>query len=39
MTTELSEPMIRVVDLYKAFGPKKVLQGANLEIQKGESMV
>jgi len=31
--------MIRVVDLYKAFGPKKVLQGANLEIHKGESMV
>jgi len=37
--SELSEPMIKVVDLYKAFGPKKVLQGANLEIQKGESMV
>ena len=31
--------MIKVVDLYKAFGPKKVLQGANLEIHKGESMV
>lgn len=37
--TELYEPMIKVVDLYKAFGPKKVLQGANLEIHKGESMV
>jgi len=37
--SELSEPMIKVVDLYKAFGPKKVLQGANLEIHKGESMV
>lgn len=37
--TELSEPMIKVVDLYKAFGPKKVLQGADLEINKGESMV
>ena len=37
--SEHSEPMIKVVDLYKAFGPKKVLQGANLEIQKGESMV
>lgn len=31
--------MIKVVDLYKAFGPKKVLQGADLEINKGESMV
>ena len=37
--TELSDPMIKVVDLSKAFGPKKVLQGANLEIRKGESMV
>lgn len=36
---ELTEPMIKVVDLYKAFGPKKVLQGADLEINKGESMV
>ena len=36
---EPSEPMIKVVDLHKAFGPKKVLQGANLEIRKGESMV
>ncbi len=34
-----TEPMIKVVDLYKAFGPKKVLQGADLEINKGESMV
>lgn len=37
--TELSEPMIKVVDLYKAFGPKKVLEGSSLEINKGESMV
>jgi len=37
--TELSESMIKVVDLYKSFGPKKVLQGADLEISKGESMV
>ena len=35
----MTEPMIKVVDLYKAFGPKKVLQGADLEINKGESMV
>lgn len=31
--------MIRIVDLHKAFGAKVVLDGANLEIQKGESMV
>jgi len=31
--------MIKVVDLYKAFGEKKVLQGASLEIQTGESVV
>ncbi len=31
--------MISVEDLYKSFGTNKVLQGANLEIKKGESMV
>ena len=31
--------MISVENLYKSFGTKKVLQGANLEIKKGESMV
>jgi phospholipid/cholesterol/gamma-HCH transport system ATP-binding protein len=31
--------MIKVVDLYKAFGEKKVLQGASLEIRNGESVV
>jgi phospholipid/cholesterol/gamma-HCH transport system ATP-binding protein len=31
--------MIRLVDLYKAFGTKQVLAGADLEIDKGESMV
>lgn len=31
--------MISVENLYKSFGTKKVLQGANLEIRKGESMV
>jgi phospholipid/cholesterol/gamma-HCH transport system ATP-binding protein len=36
---EFSEPMIKVVDLYKSFGPKKVLDGVNLEVRKGESMV
>jgi len=35
----MSEPMIKVEGLYKSFGEKKVLQGASLEVQRGESMV
>lgn len=31
--------MIQVINLYKAFGRKQVLSGANLEVKKGESMV
>jgi len=31
--------MIQIVDLHKSFGPKKVLQGINLEIGEGETMV
>jgi phospholipid/cholesterol/gamma-HCH transport system ATP-binding protein len=31
--------MINLVNLYKAFGTKQVLAGADLEIDKGESMV
>ncbi|MEK6692649.1 MAG: ABC transporter ATP-binding protein [Nitrospirota bacterium] len=31
--------MIRVIDLYKSFNSKKVLQGVDLEVKKGESMV
>jgi len=31
--------MIKVVDLYKSFGSKKVLEGVNLEVRDGESMV
>jgi len=31
--------MIGIVDLHKSFGPKKVLQGVNLEIGDGETMV
>ncbi len=31
--------MIELRDIHKAFGSKKVLQGVNLEIGKGESMV
>lgn len=31
--------MIKTVNLYKAFGPKKVLDGASIQINKGESMV
>ncbi|SHJ67937.1 phospholipid/cholesterol/gamma-HCH transport system ATP-binding protein [Shimia gijangensis] len=31
--------MITFTDVHKSFGPKKVLQGVNLEIPKGQSMV
>lgn len=31
--------MIRVVDLHKSFRGKKVLQGVNLEVREGESLV
>ena len=31
--------MIQISDLYKSFGAKNVLQGLNLTIQKGETMV
>jgi phospholipid/cholesterol/gamma-HCH transport system ATP-binding protein len=31
--------MIRVVDLYKSFGQNKVLQGVNLRLKHGETMV
>jgi len=31
--------MIRIVDLVKSFGPKKVLNGLDLEIRTGETMV
>jgi phospholipid/cholesterol/gamma-HCH transport system ATP-binding protein len=31
--------MIRIVDLYKSFGPKPVLRGVNLEVGDGETMV
>ncbi len=31
--------MIRIVDLHKSFGPKQVLRGVNLEIDRGETMV
>ncbi len=30
--------MIRIVDLHKAFGQKKVLQGVNLDLKQGETL-
>ena len=35
----MTGPMIRIVDLYKSFGPKPVLRGVNLEVGDGETMV
>src|ERR1044071_6480354 len=31
--------MIRLVDVYKSFGPKRVLEGFTLDVTEGESMV
>jgi len=31
--------MIKLVDIHKAFGPKKVLEGFSLEVSEGETMV
>src|ERR1043166_8412459 len=31
--------MIRLIDVHKAFGPKKVLQGFSLDVVEGETMV
>ncbi len=31
--------MIKIIDLHKSFGSTKVLQGVNLEIKRGETMV
>src|SRR6478609_4101050 len=31
--------MIRLIDVYKSFGPKHVLQGFTLDVREGETMV
>jgi phospholipid/cholesterol/gamma-HCH transport system ATP-binding protein len=31
--------MIRIINLHKSFGPKKVLRGVDLEVRQGETMV
>ncbi len=36
---EPAEPMISVIGLYKAFGEKKVLNGVDLEVARGESLM
>src|SRR5690606_41115498 len=33
------EPVIRIQNLYKSFGEKKVLSGVNLELYRGENLV
>ncbi len=35
----MTQPKIQIRDLYKSFGSKKVLQGLNLDIAAGESVV
>ncbi|MCK5376234.1 MAG: ATP-binding cassette domain-containing protein, partial [Acidobacteria bacterium] len=38
-TQRLSEPMISVIGLYKSFGDNAVLQGIDLQVARGESLV
>ena len=33
------QPMIRIRDLHKSFGPKRVLDGLDLDVGKAESVV
>lgn len=35
----MEESFVRFEDIYKAFGPKKVLEGVSFEIRRGETMV
>jgi len=35
----MSDPKIRIRGLYKSFGPKKVLEGIDLDVERGESLV
>ena len=39
MTDAAPEPKIRVRDVHKAFGPKQVLRGVDLDLAPGESVV
>jgi len=34
----MSEPLIRFEGLFKAFGPKKIYEGLDLEVRKGETL-
>lgn len=38
MTAPAADPLIRFVDVHKAFGDKPVLRGMTLEIRRGEAM-
>jgi phospholipid/cholesterol/gamma-HCH transport system ATP-binding protein len=35
----MSDAKIRIRDLHKSFGPKKVLEGIDLDVERGESLV
>lgn len=39
MTTPALTPKIELRDVYKAFGPKRVLNGINVQVNRGESLV
>ncbi|MBC7907555.1 MAG: ABC transporter ATP-binding protein, partial [Rhodospirillaceae bacterium] len=37
--TDTATPKIQLTDVHKSFGPKVVLDGINLSLAKGESVV
>lgn len=39
MTSQTSEPIVRIVNLQKSFGDLHVLQGVDMDVQKGEVVV
>jgi len=35
---QATDPLLRVIDLYKSFGASEVLKGINLEVNAGETI-
>lgn len=35
----MTDPILRMIDVHKSFGPKKVLTGVSIDVQRGQSLV
>lgn len=35
----MTQPILQLIDIHKSFGPKKVLKGVNIDVQRGQSLV